>query len=57
MKDLNAMQVAWVKAIERKTGKNVNVETPEDVRILARLNVDTYAPISIIYDETPIEGE
>lgn len=55
-KDLNAVQMAWVKAVERKTGKRVKVESPEDVRILARLNVQTFAPETIIYEETEVEN-
>ena len=34
---LNAMQMAWLRAVERKTGKRINVESAEDVRVLARM--------------------
>lgn len=43
MEALNAAQLAWLRAVERKTGKKIDIQTAEDVRILARMNIQTFA--------------
>ena len=47
---LNAMQMAWLRAVERKTGKKINVESAEDIRVLARLNTQTYPAETLVED-------
>lgn len=47
---LNQVQIAWIRAIEKKLGHKVKVETPEDIRVLARIAVTTVSPDVIIYD-------
>ncbi len=34
---MNQVQIAWIKAVEKKLGTEVNAKTADDVRLLARL--------------------
>lgn len=38
---MNQNQEAWVKAVEKKLGTEVNVKTEDDIRLLARLATGT----------------
>lgn len=43
MKDMDQVQLAWIRAIEKKLGRVVEVESAEDIRVLARMAVQTYS--------------
>ena len=51
LKWMNAVQMAWVKAIEKKLGHDVKVESPEDIRVLARMTVSPKSPEVIVYSD------
>lgn len=38
---MNQVQTAWVKAIEKKLGTEVNVESEKDIQLLAKLAIKT----------------
>lgn len=38
---MNQNQEAWIKAVEKKLGTEVNVKTENDIRLLARLATGT----------------
>jgi hypothetical protein len=46
----NQVQLAWIRAVEKKLGHKVTVKTPEDIRVLARIAVSPASPEVIIYD-------
>lgn len=48
---MNAVEMAWKKAIERKLGHKVEVKTYEDLRILARLAVSPKSPEVVVYGD------
>lgn len=41
MEGMNQVQMAWIKAAEKKLGTEVSVKTADDVRLLARLATGT----------------
>ena len=48
---LNAMQAAWLRAVEEKAGKKIEVETGEDIRVLARMYTTTYPAETLVEDD------
>jgi len=50
MGNWNAVQLAWIRACERKLNKKVECKSAEDVRVLARMCVQTYSPETLIVD-------
>ncbi len=34
---MNQVQIAWIRAVEKKLGTEVNAKSADDVRLLARL--------------------
>ena len=38
---MNQVQIAWIKAVEKKLGTEVNAKSADDVRLLARLATGT----------------
>lgn len=50
-KGFTSMQLAWVRACERKLGHSITVKSTEDVRVLARSTVQTYSPETLVFDD------
>lgn len=48
---MNQVQEAWVKAIERKLGTEVNVKTENDIRLLARLATGTNGSETLVKED------
>lgn len=44
MMEMNQVQLAWIRAIEKKLARTVEVKSEEDIRVLARMAVQTYSP-------------
>jgi len=44
MMEMNQVQLAWIRAIEKKLARMVEVKSEEDIRVLARMAVQTYSP-------------
>ena len=51
MQGMNQVQAAWLRAVEEKTERKINVESQEDIRVLARMNVHTYSPETLVFDD------
>lgn len=51
MDALNAVQLAWLHAVERKIGKKIEVQSAEDIRVLARMNTQTVTAEKLVENE------
>ena len=48
---MNQNQEAWIKAIEKKLGTEVNAKTENDIRLLARLATGTNGSESLVRED------
>lgn len=48
---MSAVDMAWKKAIEKKTGHEVHPESREDIRVLARIAVKPQSPEVVVYSK------
>jgi hypothetical protein len=44
---MNQVQIAWIKAVEKKLGTEVNAKAANDVRLLARLATGTNGSVAL----------
>ena len=49
---MNQVQIAWIKAVEKKLGTEVNAKTADDVRLLARLATGTNGGAALAEDNS-----
>ena len=48
--DMSQVQIAWVKACEKKLGTEVDVKSENDIRLLARLATGTNGREQIVQE-------
>lgn len=44
---MNQVQIAWIKAVEKKLSAEVNAKTADDVKLLARLATGTNGSVAL----------
>ena len=48
---MNQVQIAWIRAVEKKLGTEVNAKSADDVRLLARLATGTKGSVVLAGDD------
>ncbi len=44
---MNQVQIAWIRAVEKKLGTEVNAKSADDVKLLARLATGTNGSVAL----------
>ena len=52
---MNQVQIAWIRAVEKKLGTEVNAKSADDVKLLARLATGTNGSVALA-DEVGVDA-